>query len=107
MKVPKEEMREHRMISNDQNQQATVENHHDIHPGLRAVVEKLRSEEFPMDKQDIDFSVGDMEVEDGLGSTIPVRRVTPFIEAQNFSAAEQVVRSLQGALQRRNGSNAA
>lgn len=65
---------------------------------LKAVVETLRGEDFPMDKRDIDYSIGDMDLDGPDGTLVPVRDLTDRLERDSFSSPEEVMRSLQGAL---------
>jgi len=66
--------------------------------GMKWVVEALRLEDFPMDRQAIDYSVGDIEVEDGRGGLVPVRLLTDQLRPGEFVSAEDVVRALRGVL---------
>jgi hypothetical protein len=63
--------------------------------GLRAVAEALRAEDFPMDRHAIDYSVGDIEVEDGHGGFLPVRQLTDQFGNKEFHSAEEVVRAIR------------
>ena len=66
--------------------------------GWRIVVEALRLEDFPMSKTDVDYAVGDVEVEDGRGGIIPIRDLTDLVKKYEFSSAEDVTRTLHDAL---------
>ncbi len=63
--------------------------------GMRAVAEALRLEDFPEERMDIDYAVGDIEVEDGKGGYVPVRELTEDLRGRTFRSAEEVVRALQ------------
>lgn len=73
--------------------------------GMRAVVEALRNEDFPMDLEGVNYSVGDIEVEDGKGGYVPVRQLTDMLPQSTaghpgveFRSAEEVIRALRGLL---------
>ena len=54
--------------------------------GLRAVAEALRSEDFPMDRQGIDYAVGNIEVENGRGGSYPYASSPTSSENVSFAA---------------------
>jgi hypothetical protein len=61
---------------------------------MRLVAEALRLEDFPMDRHGIDYSVGDLEVEDGKGEFIPVRDLTQNFGEREFRSAEEIVNAI-------------
>ncbi len=63
--------------------------------GMRTVEETLMLEDFPMTKSEIDYSVGDIEVEDGMGNFIPVRLLTDRIRRDRFDSYMDVLRTLK------------
>jgi hypothetical protein len=71
--------------------------------GMSTVLEALRAEDFPMSRADVDYAVGDVDVEDGRGGVVPVRQLTESVPSDRFESAEEVVRALRRALQRGSG----
>ncbi len=71
--------------------------------GIAAVEDALRAEDFPMDKQALAYSVGDIDVEDGRGGFVPVRVVLDAIRQDEFASAEAVVRAIRAAAPRAAG----
>lgn len=65
--------------------------------GFDVVEEALKQESYPMDDHEINYAVGDIEVEDGHGGFIPVRRLTDSISGKRFDSAEAVVEALKKA----------
>lgn len=68
--------------------------------GMQAVHDALKLEEYPATKQDINYAVGDIEVEDAKGGYLPVRMVLDNVGQSNFTNAEEVVSALQKAIQK-------
>lgn len=68
--------------------------------GMRAAVEALRLEDFPMDKTGIDYAVGDIEIEDGHGGHVAIRDLTDHIPAREFRSAEEVAQTLRAAVKK-------
>jgi hypothetical protein len=69
--------------------------------GVNALVEAVRSEaweEFPMDHEAIDYSFGDIEVEDGHGGWLPVRDLTDHLVADRYGSADELLLGLSKAL---------
>ena len=63
--------------------------------GIDAVADALRAEDFPMDKQALAYAVGDIDVEDGHGGSVPVRNVLDVLEQSEFASAELAVRAIR------------
>jgi hypothetical protein len=63
-------------------------------PGMKAVEEALKLEDFPMMKGDIYYSVGDMEVEDGFGGAVPVRDLVDQLRREEFGSADEIMHAL-------------
>lgn len=63
--------------------------------GIELISEALRVEDFPMTREDLDYAVGDVEVEDTQGRFIAVRRVLDAVPQREFSTADEVVESIQ------------
>ena len=63
--------------------------------GMRYVVEALRLEDFPMGRHEIDYSVGDVEIEDGNGGFVPIRELTDKLGDRMFRSAEEVIKALR------------
>jgi hypothetical protein len=76
--------------------------HHDLHArnveGLDAIVDALRAEDFPMDREGVFYSVGDLEIGDRYGRRFVVRRLLDGIEQASFATAEDLARVLRAAL---------
>jgi len=68
--------------------------------GIAAVADALRAEDFPMDKQGLAYSVGDIDVEDGRGGFVPVRVVLDAIAREEFPSADAAVRAIREAARR-------
>jgi hypothetical protein len=68
--------------------------------GIDAVAEALRGEDFPTDKQDLYYAVGDAEVEDGHGGWIVVRDVLDRVTRDEFASAEDALREIHHAVKR-------
>jgi predicted metal-dependent hydrolase len=69
--------------------------------GFRYVTEALRLEDFPMGRHEIDYCVGDVEVEDGHGGYAPVRNLTDRFGDKLFGNAEEVIKVLHEAVAHR------
>jgi len=69
--------------------------------GFDTVAEALAGEDFPMDKQGLAYSVGDVEVVDReAGVAVPVRVLLDSIRQDTFASAEIAVRAIRDALER-------
>ncbi|MGZ3699806.1 MAG: DUF5789 family protein [Bdellovibrionota bacterium] len=68
--------------------------------GLRPVLEALRLEEFPSDKKNLYYSVGDMTITDQRGEPIAVRDVLDQIPKTNFNTVEDAIESIREAVGR-------
>ena len=66
--------------------------------GMRTVREALRLEDFPMTRSEIDYAVGDIEVENGFERPIPVRLLTDHFQVDIFDSTERVIEALRAAL---------
>jgi hypothetical protein len=69
--------------------------------GNLALVEAVRSEaweEFPMDHQAVDYSFGDIELEDGSGGYVPVRELTDHLARDRYGSADELLTGLSDAL---------
>jgi hypothetical protein len=65
--------------------------------GLSLVEDALSAEDFPMSRTDIDYSVGDIEIEDGRGGYIPIRQLTENMRREAFKSPDDVLRTLTAA----------
>jgi len=65
--------------------------------GFEALAEALDAEDFPMDKQAVAYSVGDIEVEGRGGALVPVRVLLDRIPGDQFGNVDAVVRALRAA----------
>jgi hypothetical protein len=63
--------------------------------GIRVVSQALEEEDFPGDKSDLAYSVGDIEVADTEGQYFPVRDILDCIEQDEFKSAEDAVQAIQ------------
>jgi hypothetical protein len=63
--------------------------------GLKTVKEALRLEDFPMTKMDIDYAVGDIDIENGKGGFIPVQELTELFDTDEFDSPEEVIHALK------------
>jgi hypothetical protein len=63
--------------------------------GIRYAAEVLRVEDFPMGRHEIDYSVGDIEIENGDGEWIAIRELTDALGETQFTSAELVIRALR------------
>ncbi|MDR3607227.1 MAG: hypothetical protein P4M08_07600 [Oligoflexia bacterium] len=66
--------------------------------GFGAVQAALELEDFPMAKSDIDYSVGDIEVDDLSGGKVAVNIVTDYIPSRQYHSIEEVMRALRAGL---------
>jgi hypothetical protein len=69
--------------------------------GTQALVEAVRSEaweEFPMDHEAIDYSFGDIELDDGKGGYVPVRDLTDHLSSDRYGSADELLLGLSEAL---------
>ena len=69
--------------------------------GLRTVTEALRLEDFPMDVEAINYAVGDIEVENGHGGSVPVRQLTDHFIETEYQSAEDVIKQIHTLLHKR------
>jgi hypothetical protein len=65
--------------------------------GLKTIREALGLEDFPMSKEEVDYAVGDVDVEDGKGGFIPVYQLTERFKQNLFDTPEDVIHALQRA----------
>lgn len=63
--------------------------------GLQAVAETLREEDFPIDKEGLCYSVGDLGVADASGHGFPVWLLLDRIDQTRFDTIEDVLRLLR------------
>jgi hypothetical protein len=63
--------------------------------GLEVVLGALREEDFPMDKEDLYYAVGDLAVTDGVGRIVAVREVLDRLRKARFQSVEDVAQSLR------------
>jgi len=63
--------------------------------GLEVVLSALREEDFPMDKEDLYYAVGDLAVTDGVGRIVAVREVLDRLRKARFQSVEDVAQSLR------------
>ncbi|MEW6270554.1 MAG: hypothetical protein AB1689_14800 [Thermodesulfobacteriota bacterium] len=68
--------------------------------GIDDVEEALRGEDFPMDKQGLAYSVGEIEIRDSTGRTIPVRAVLDVVSQERFASVEEAVSAICAAADR-------
>ncbi len=69
--------------------------------GIDLLVDAIRSEaweEFPMDRQGIDYSFGDIEIETEQGKFIPVRDITEHLRTEKFDTADDLLKGIREAL---------
>lgn len=62
--------------------------------GIEDVRAALRAEDFPMDKQALAYSVGEIVVRDHAGRSVPVRRVLDAMRDELFASPEEAVRAI-------------
>lgn len=62
--------------------------------GLEAVEDALRLESFPIERSNIDYSVGDMEVEDGRGGWIEINVLTDQLKDDRYNTLEDAMGAL-------------
>ncbi len=62
--------------------------------GIEDVLAALRAEDFPMDKHSLAYSVGEIEVRDHSGRSVPVRRVLDVMRDESFANADEAVRAI-------------
>jgi len=63
--------------------------------GMSVVEEALRLERFPMSVQDVNYAVGDIELELGEGRFVPVRDLLDDTSDHRFKSVEEVVHALR------------
>jgi hypothetical protein len=68
--------------------------------GLGDVEAALRAEDFPMDKGALAYSVGEIEVRDARGRSVPVRRVLDVIPNERFATVQEAVEAIRVAADR-------
>jgi hypothetical protein len=66
--------------------------------GIQVVIDALRAESYPMELEEVNYNVGDIEVEDGHGGWVPVRQLTERFIRNRFYSAEEVVREIRQCL---------
>lgn len=79
----------------------TKTQHNHAPRGFRYVAEALRLEDFPMGRHEIDYCVGDVEIEDGHGGFALVRNLTDGFGDKLFGNAEEVIKALREAVSHR------
>lgn len=62
--------------------------------GIQDVLAALRAEDFPMDKHALAYSVGEIEIRDDAGRSVPVRRVLDVMRDESFANADEAVRAI-------------
>lgn len=62
--------------------------------GIEDVRAALRAQDFPMDKQALAYSIGEIEVRDHAGRSVPVRRVLDAMRDELFASADEAVRAI-------------
>jgi hypothetical protein len=66
--------------------------------GLEAVLATLREEDFPMDKQNLYYTVGDLNVTDEAGRLVTVREVLDHVDRPSFRSVDDVAAALRAAM---------
>jgi hypothetical protein len=66
--------------------------------GLDAVLAGLQRASFPMDKEQLCFAVGDLEIADPDGRQFAVRRLFERVDQDRFTSAEDVAHALRMAV---------
>lgn len=67
--------------------------------GLSVVAEALRAEDFPANKEDLAYAVGDIQIQDSHHHWVPIREVLDLIPEKDFRSAEEAVRAIRAAVQ--------
>ena len=62
--------------------------------GIEDVRAALHAEDFPMDKQALAYSVGEIEVRDHAGRGVPVRRILDAMRDELFASPDEAVRAI-------------
>lgn len=62
--------------------------------GIQDVLAALRAEDFPMDKRALAYSVGEIEIRDHAGRSIPVRRVLDVMRDESFANPDEAARAI-------------
>ena len=62
--------------------------------GIEDVRAALRAQDFPMDKQALAYSVGEIEVRDHAGRGVPVRRILDAMRDELFASPDEAVRAI-------------
>lgn len=62
--------------------------------GIDGVEAALRAEDFPMDKEALAYAVGEIEISDPSGATVPVRNVLDRIAVESFASVEEAVSAI-------------
>jgi len=65
--------------------------------GIKTVREALKLEDFPMSKSDVDYCVGDIDIEDGHGGFIPVYQLTERFKSDLFDSPDEIIIALKEA----------
>jgi hypothetical protein len=65
--------------------------------GLKTVKEALRLEDFPMNREEIDYAVGDIDIDDRHGGYIPVYQLTEYFTTAQFESPQEVIDALKEA----------
>ena len=66
--------------------------------GIDIVAQALDAEDFPMTIEEIDYAVGDIQVEDHDGKTFPIRDVMDKIDQKRFDSADEAVAAIERVL---------
>lgn len=62
---------------------------------MGAVVAALEAERFPMSKEELYYSVGDMEVQVAEGQLVPVRDLLDRVDQSRFETADDAVTAIE------------
>ena len=66
--------------------------------GIDAVLSGLPLTAFPMDREQLCVTIGDLEVSDAAGHRIAVRRLLDRVDSQRFDSPEDVTEALEMAV---------
>jgi hypothetical protein len=70
-------------------------------PGFEYLVDAVRAEpmdEFPMDRSAVDYSFGDIEIEDGHGGKVAVRDLSEHLKNEEFETPDELLLGMREAL---------
>lgn len=68
--------------------------------GIEDVRAALRAEDFPMDKQALAYAVGEIEIRDRTGRSVPLRRVLDVMRDESFASPDEAVHAICSAADR-------